>query len=118
MAIDLLLKHFPAAEVPGNRVRRAPSSPVGIDRPPAPLPPLPPLIAEASPEADQPERDHLVASIRCPGCHVRHEQPIRVLAQTSAKVAKQEMVTPELIVVCPTCNTLAVVSFSPAAADA
>jgi hypothetical protein len=85
-AIDLLLEHFPRAEVPGAapwRIReRIRSSPARTE-PPSPLP-LPPIAVAPSPAPEEPERDRLVASVRCPKCHQRHDQPIRVVVQTSA----------------------------------
>jgi hypothetical protein len=116
-AIDLLLAHFPTAEIPGDRIPRASASVAREDPTRVPLPPLPPLIAEVSTEVDQPELDHLVASVRCPRCHTRHEQPIRIVAETSRRVAKREKTPPEMVSVCPTCNTLAVVAFLPSIPD-
>jgi hypothetical protein len=56
----------------------------------------------------------VVIVIPCPKCGDRREQPIRVVAETSTKVARQERPPAELLSVCSHCNTLAVVSFQPA----
>jgi hypothetical protein len=53
---------------------------------------------------------------RCPRCHARLEQPIRVVAQTGEGVARTETITPELAVVCSGCQALAIVAFYPTAA--
>jgi hypothetical protein len=112
-AIDLLLEHFPRAEVPGDQPRRIPSSPARKEKPAVPLPPLSSLDGARGMD-DQPARDHLVASVRCPKCHAWHDQPIRVVAEASLTVAKREQSPPELVAVCPGCNVLMVVSFFPA----
>jgi hypothetical protein len=52
----------------------------------------------------------LVASVRCPTCGARREQPIRIVAEASTAVAKREAITPDLVSICPACNTLSVVS--------
>jgi hypothetical protein len=39
---------------------------------------------------------------------------VRVVAQASAAVAKQERPTVELIAICPACDTLTIVGFFPA----
>ena len=111
-AIDLLLEHFPAAEVPDDAPRRLPSTPARTEKPPAPLP-LPPLDVATSAN-DQTSLDPLLAIVPCPTCGHRHEQPLRVVAETSLTVTKRESITPELVAVCPGCHTLAVVSFFPA----
>jgi hypothetical protein len=112
-AIALLLEHFPRAEVPDDALRRVPSSPARTV--PPPLAPLPPIPFPASPETDdQPAR--LVACVRCPRCHERYDQPVRVSAVSSQTIAKQERPPAEFVSVCPTCNTLAIVSFCPAPA--
>jgi Zn ribbon nucleic-acid-binding protein len=113
-AVHLLLEHFPRAAVPDDAPRRLPSSPARTEKPF----PVPPLVVEASTAPDDPARDRLVASVRCPTCHERHDQPVRVVAETSLTVATRETITPELVSVCPACNTLAVVAFHPAAAQA
>ena len=69
---------------------------------------------EASTEPDQLERDRLIVSVRCPKCQQRHDQPVRVVAEASLRVAKWEATPPELICVCPHCSTLAVVAVFPA----
>jgi hypothetical protein len=113
-AIDLLVAYDPNAELPSDRVAVVPERTDACRRP---LPPLP--VPEMAPPADdQPERDYLVASVRCPKCGQRHDQPIRVIAQTSPRVAKRDTITPEVVSICPACNGLAVVAFVPAAAAA
>ena len=117
-AVDLLLAHFPRAEVPGHQPRRLLSSLAQRVRGPEPTPdpvPVPPIIVEPTPQDDQPPLDPILAVIPCPKCHTRHDRPIRVVAETSATVAKQERPPAELIHVCPQCHALAVVSFHPAA---
>jgi hypothetical protein len=111
-AIALLLEHFPRATVPNDQPRRLRSTPARTEKPP----PLPPLVVEASPEPDDPERDRLVASVRCPKCRQRHDQPIRVVAESSLTVAKRGAFPPELVAVCPHCRGLVVVAFYPAVA--
>jgi len=115
-AIDLLLEHFPGAEVPHDAPRRKPSTPARTEKP-TPRPPLPPLIVEP-PANDQPPLAPLVAIIPCPTCHKRYEQPIRVVAETSLAIARAEKTAPELLAVCPHCATLAIVSLWPAPASA
>jgi hypothetical protein len=117
-AIDLLLAYFPHAEVPDDRPRRRPSTPARTERPPEPALPLPPILIEPRPADEPPERNHLIATIRCPGCRLHFPQPVRVTAHTSAHVAKREAITPELVAVCPGCSCLAVVGFVPAPAAA
>lgn len=113
VAVDLLVEHFPGATVPAAYRRIAPV--IVKEPPPAPLPPIVPLRRTRS---AHPELDHLVASVQCPRCPERYEQPIRVVAETSLTVAKRERITPELIAICPHCSCLAVVAFWPAAAGA
>ena len=115
-AIDVLLEYFPNAEVPSDHVR--PARLVARSERPAGLVSLLPLDGAIGPEPPRPELDHLVASVRCPTCHERHDQPIRVVVQTSATIAKHESITPELVSICPACNVLAVVAFFPAVAVA
>jgi hypothetical protein len=106
-AINLLLEHFPRAEVPNDQPRRRPALAARTEKPPATQrPPLPPLDVAPTAEPDDPERDHLVACIRCPMCGKRHDQPVRVVASPSLAVAKQERPPAELIHVCPGCSTL------------
>jgi hypothetical protein len=45
---------------------------------------------------------------------VPYDQPIRVVAETSARVAKRDKTPPELLAVCPRCRGLAVVAVYPA----
>ena len=115
-AIDLLLEYFPNAEIPGDHVR--PGRLMARTERPAVAVPLPSLGAAINTEPDRPELDHLTASVRCPKCRQRYDQPIRAIAEASLTVAKRETITPELISVCPSCNTLAVVAFFPAVAGA
>jgi hypothetical protein len=113
-AITLLLEYFPRAEVPGDQPRRVPASSARTARP-APLPPLPPLTVELDAD-DQPEPGPLVASIRCPRCGKRHEQPVRVVTESDRTVAKQERPPAEFVATCPACSCVVIVSFWPAAA--
>jgi hypothetical protein len=115
-AISLLLEHYPSAEIPGDRVR--PGRLVArTERPPEPALPLPPTLIEPRPADEQPELDHLVASVRCPRCHKRHDQPVRVMAESSLTVAKSERPPAEFIAICPSCNSLVAVAFYPAVAS-
>ena len=114
-AIALLLEHFPNAEVPSDQVR--PGRLVArTERLPTPRPPLPPLIVATRAPDDQPALDPLLAVVACPTCHTRYTQPVRVIAETSLTVAKRETMAPELVAVCPSCTTVAVVAFYPTAA--
>lgn len=113
-AIDLLLEHFPNAETPADRVRPARLK-ARTARPPTPLP-LPAIGSPQDEAAPQPERDHLVASVRCPTCHQRYDQPVRVVAESSARATKRERATPELVSVCPHCHAIVIVAFYPRAA--
>jgi len=118
-AIDLLLEHFPSAEVPDDQPRRRPIVVARTERPvDAPRPPLPPLIVETPAANDQTPLDPVLAIVPCPKCHQRYQQPIRVTAETSMTIAKRDRFTPEFVAVCPSCHTLAVVAFWPAAAPA
>jgi hypothetical protein len=111
-AVDLLLEYFPNAQVPGDQPRRLPSTPARTAKPPTPVP-LPPIPFPVAPDPnDQPAP--LVASVRCPRCHTRYEQAIRVVAESSRTVAKQERPPAEFLTVCPRCNELVVVGFVPA----
>jgi hypothetical protein len=116
-AISLLLEHYPGAEVPDDRPRRRPSTPARTERPPEPALPLPPILIEPRPADEQPELDHLVASVRCPRCHKRHDQPVRVMAESSLTVAKSERPPAEFIAICPSCNSLVAVAFYPTVAS-
>jgi hypothetical protein len=110
-AIDLLLAHFPSAQVPGDAPRRRPSTPARTETP-APRPPRPPASPRSA--ADQAPLAPLLAVIACPRCHVRREQPIQVVAQSAEVVAKRETITPEFIAVCGNCTDLLVIGFVPA----
>jgi hypothetical protein len=110
-AIDLLVAYYPNAELAEDRAAVVPERTEAC-RPPLPVPEV------APPADDQPERDYLVASVRCPKCGQRHDQPIRVVAQSAVLVAKRDTITPELVSICPACNGLAVVAFVPAAVGA
>jgi hypothetical protein len=114
-AVNLLLLHFPRAEVPDDQPRRIVSTPARTEAPPAPLPPL---AVPAAPAPDDPDRDTLTISVRCPTCRRRHDQPVRVVAEASRTVARRGTIPPELVAVCPQCSTLAVVAFFPAVAAA
>jgi hypothetical protein len=112
-AMDVLIARFPTAETPDSGTRRAvavasENLSTGSDLP---------LPAQQLPLRSEPCDLTLLATIPCPHCHARHEQPIRLIVETSAVAAKRAL-TPELVSVCPSCNTLAVVSVSPVAADA
>ena len=113
-ALDLLTTHYPNAELPSDRVAivRERKHARRLALPPVPVPEIAPASAD-----DQLERDYLTASIRCPKCGQRHDQPVRVVTQAAALVAMRETITPEFVSVCPSCATLAVVAFVPAVAD-
>jgi hypothetical protein len=117
VAVALLLTHFPRAEVPADQPRRIVSTPARTETPLTIVPPLPPHVP-VSTEPDDPDRDTLTISVRCPKCHERHDQPVRVVAEASLTVAKRGTIPPELVAVCPQCSTLAVVAFFPAVAAA
>lgn len=114
-AIALLLEYFPRAETPDTQPRRIVSTPARSERLPAkasvvPLPPVAPLAIAGD---DDPERDALAISVRCPRCGTRHDQPVCVVTQSAATVAMRETITPEFVSVCPDCSTLAVIAFVP-----
>jgi hypothetical protein len=108
-AVDLLLSHYPHAEIPPSYGRQSPAMVIEV------APPLP--VLEPHPH-DQPPLDPLVAIISCPRCGERHERPVRVVAQAAETVAKNESITPELTAICPSCRSLIVLAFWPAAAAA
>jgi hypothetical protein len=113
-AIGLLLAHFPHAETPATYAR-PPSVTVVREKPRRRVIALPPRdIAPVAPPPLEEGADQLVATITCPKCHTL---PIAVSAVTSAKAAKRA-ITPEVVAVCPSCNTLAVVAFHPLPASA
>jgi hypothetical protein len=108
-AIDILIEHHPTAEVPATYAR---SKPTVIRRPRRePALPVPYLEHPAAAPCQ------LTATVTCPKCHHPYQQQIGVTAETSAKAAKHT-ITPELVSVCPSCNTLAVVAFHPLTAAA
>jgi hypothetical protein len=104
-ALDLLTAHYPHAALPGDRVTvlQKRNAARQVPAPPLPVPEIAPIAGD-----DQPERDRLVASVRCPRCGERHDQPVRVVTPAAATVARRESITPELVHVCPNprCKTL------------
>ena len=116
-AVDLLLAHFPAANVPDAYASRVPATVTS-----RPIPPVPPVPREQMPPAKtgatlaprEADASLVVAHISCPRCHAPFEQLLRVTAASSTH-AVQRPITPELLAICPSCQTLAVVSVVPAA---
>jgi hypothetical protein len=138
-AIALLLEYFPSAQVPDTYARRvAPEvTPAADDGPPweeepwwdtparpAPKPapkPTPkgePVVVVPPPAPTSDDLAPLVAVVPCPKCGDQREQPVRVVAETSTTVARQERPPAEMLSVCERCRTLAVVAFFPAVASA
>jgi hypothetical protein len=72
--------------------------------------PARPVVDVTPPRAVPGNPPPIVATILCPTCPATHEQPLRITTETARRAAKRERVTPELVVVCPSCNELAVVS--------
>jgi hypothetical protein len=108
-AIDALLDHHPRAEVPTTYARIVP---VVKTRPSMPV-----MFPAADLEVSAPTSSQISATVMCPKCRKPYEQSIRVSAVTSATAAKRA-ITPEVVAVCPSCNTLAVVAFHPLATSA
>lgn len=106
-AVDLLLDHFPGATVPVAYRR-----PTVRIRNTAAVPPVP----EAPPPTDVAgaESSAVMVAVQCPNCRKRHDVSVYAIAESSFAVAKREATPPEMIAVCPECNTLEVVSFHPA----
>jgi hypothetical protein len=115
-ALDLLLEHFPNAQVPDDQPRRITGTPARKARPPTPLTLLP-AISTSSSDPDEPDPDALIAAVRCPWCAERRELPVRPVVHTAEVVAKRELITPEMLSVCP-CGVTLIVAFYPDATPA
>ena len=99
-AVDLLLEHFPGATIPEAYKRVTPvvvtdapwwDDPTREQPPPLPPPALDDALADSmsAPAPDANELAPIVALIPCPECGHRHEQPVRVVAESSRVVAKR-----------------------------
>jgi hypothetical protein len=113
-AIDLLLQHFPHAEVPDDTPRRITRTPARTVRPPARSPGLDADAGAVVVTPDDAPPSPFLAVVRCPRCRAHHEQPVRVVAESAERVARRETITPELLMTCPACQGLIVVGFWPA----
>jgi hypothetical protein len=113
-AINLLVAHFPNAEIPAGYARSAAVKVVSRTprRKSIALLAHDPEHREFLPVLER--ADQLMAFITCPRCHIPYQQPIRVTAESSARAAKRE-ITPEMISVCASCGNLLVLVFQPIA---
>jgi hypothetical protein len=113
-AIDLLLEHFPNAEVPGDRVRPGRLI-AGTETPPASLP-VPVVLPAPSAIVAETPPEFLTTILGCPTCSARLEQYVRVTVATGERIARTEAPPAEFAVVCSGCRGLLIVSFAPAVA--
>jgi hypothetical protein len=61
--------------------------------------------------------DWLLTELTCPSCKHEHTPSVRLIAETSHRAAKRP-VTPELVHLCPHCQTLLILSLCSATQEA